>query len=373
MKKLTAILTALIIIFASTFTVSAEDSQQYFEYDYSELYGSLSEDVKQRLIDIGADSADAFSLSELSFDSVINEIGSIASESAQPPLGGLISIIALLLICSMLSAYKSSLSPEIGTTLNTASALCITCAVLSPAIGTISSACDIIINASDLMLAFVPIAGALMVSSAQPFGSAAYCASVIAAGQGVARISEHIVLPFLNMFLGLSISGGISPDINLRGFTSMISKAFKWILAFSMTVFTSVLGIKQFVTNSLDNVSGRTVRFALSSFVPVVGSALSEAYRTVSGSVSVLKSGLGVFVIIAVAVTFLPILIQCFLWVLALGTGKAAAEVMGLSQSAVLLEGIGSVFSVIIAVLLCVMTVYIISAAMIFTIGSGAV
>ena len=174
------------------------------------------------------------------------------------------------------------------------------------------------------------------------------------------------------MFLGLSISGGLSPEINISGFTSFVSKVFKWILVFVMTVFTSVLGIKQVVTSSLDNVSGRTVRFALSSFVPVVGSALSEAYRTVSGSIALLKSGLGVFVIIAVGLTFLPIIIKCLLWSLALKTGKAEAEVLGLCQSAVLLEGISSVFSVIIAILLCVAAVYIISAAMIFLIG-GAV
>ena len=219
----------------------------------------------------------------------------------------------------------------------------------------------------------MPIAGTLMVTSGQAFGSAAYCASVIAAGQGVAQTAQKIIVPFLNMFLGISISGGLSPGINLNGFTSFISKAFKWILAFVMTVFTSVLGIKQVLAGSLDNVSGRTVRFALSSFVPVVGSALSEAYRTVSGSVSLLKSGLGVFVVIAVGVTFLPIIINCLLWSLSLKTGKAAAEVMGLNQSAVLLDGIGSVFSVLIAVLLSIAAVFIISAAMVFLIGGGGV
>ncbi len=368
MKKLLTIITIIPIILLSVTTVRAEET----EYDFSEVYDSLSDEVRERMLDIGADSVDPASLSRLSFDSVMAEIESMAAENAASPLGGLVSIIAVLLICSMLSAYKSSLSPEIGTTLNTASALCICCAVLAPAIGTVNSACEIITNAANLMLAFVPIAGTLMTASGQPFGSAAYCASVIAAGQGVAQVSEKLIIPFLNMFLGLSVSAGLSPEINLSGFTSFISKTFKWLLAFVMTVFTSVLGIKQVVTSSLDNVSGRTVRFALSSFVPVVGSALSEAYRTVSGSVSMLKSGLGVFVIIAVALTFLPIVIRCALWSLALKTGRATAEVTGLPQCAVLLDGVGSVFSVIIAVLLCIASVCIISAAMIFMIGGAA-
>lgn len=357
-----------VLLLLSALTVNAEE----YEYDFSGIYDSLSDEAKQHLLNIGADSADASALSNISFDSILGDIESIASENSRQPLSGLVSIIAMLLICSLLSAYKSSLSGEIGSTLNTAAALCICCSVLSPVITAINSACDIIVNASRLMLAFVPVAGTLMAASGQPFGSAAYCASVIAAGQGVAQTSEKIIVPFLNMFLGLTISGGLSNGVNLSGFTAFISKTFKWILAFVMTLFTTVLGIKQVVTNSIDNVSGRTVRFALSSFVPVVGSALSEAYRTVSGSVSLLKSGLGVFVIIALGVTFLPIIINCLLWSLTLKTGKAAAEVMGLNQSAVLLDGISSVFSVLIAVLLCIMTVYIISSAMVFMMGGAS-
>lgn len=371
MKKLASILIVfLVLLCVSAFAVSAEEE---YEYDFSSVFESLSDEAREHLLGIGADGADANTLSNISFDSVMGELGSIASENARAPLSALISVVSLLLICSMLSVYRSSLSPEIGATLNTASALCVCCAVLAPAISVIGSACEIIGNATDLMLAFVPVAGTLMVASGQPFGSAAYCASVIAAGQGVAQISDKVVLPFMNMFLGICVSGGISPDINLRGFTSLISRTFKWILAFVMTVFTSVLGIKQALTGSLDNASTRTVRFALSSFVPVVGSALSEAYRTVSGSVSLLKTGLGVFVILAVALTFMPIIIKCLLWSLTLWVGRATAEVMGLSQSAALLEGIGSVFSVLIAILLCVMTVYIISAAMVFLIGGGGV
>ena len=368
MKKFLTIITVLIALLnISALTVSAEE----YEYDFSEVYGSLSDEAREHMLSIGADSADANALSNLSFDNIMSEIEGVAADSSKSPLSGLISIIALLLICSMLSAYKSSLSPQIGV--NTASALCICCSVLPPSIGAVNTACDVIVNASNLLLAFVPIAGTLMVTSGQAFGSAAYCASVIAAGQGVAQTAQKIIVPFLNMFLGISISGGLSPGININGFTSFISKAFKWILAFVMTIFTSVLGIKQVLAGSLDNVSGRTVRFALSSFVPVVGSALSEAYRTVSGSVSLLKSGLGVFVIIAVGVIFLPIIINCLLWSLSLKTGKAAAEVMGLNQSAVLLDGIGSVFSVLIAVLLCIAAVFIISAAMVFLIGGGGV
>jgi stage III sporulation protein AE len=195
---------------------------------------------------------------------------------------------------------------------------------------------------------------------------------MIAAGQGVSRVCADLILPFMNVFLGVSITSGISNEVRLNSFLSLISKTVKWLLAFVMTVFTAVLSMRQIAAGAVDSVASRTAKFALSSFVPMVGSALAEAYRSVQGSVSVLKSGLGIFVIAALAVTFLPLILRAFLWLVCLSIGKTFAVMLGISQCAGLLEAIGAVFSAIIAVLFCVMTVFIISAAAAFTIGGGA-
>lgn len=369
MKKFIAILTAFIILTSlSVFSAAAES----YEYDMSGVYNSLSDEARQRMIDIGAESADANTLSSISFDGIMNEIAEITAESAQSPLKGLISIIAVLLICSMLTAYKSTLSNDIGTALNIVSALCICSAVAVPAAELISTAGDVIVNSSNLMLAYIPIMALLLTASGNLIGSSAYYTSILAAGEGVLQLVSRVIVPFLNMLLGLSIAGGVSPDINLGGFTSMLSRASKWMLTFSMAVFTAVLGIRQVVTNSLDSVSGRAAKFAISSFVPVVGNALSEAFRTVQGSISVLKSGVGVFVILALAVSFLPTIINVVLWNFTMWIGNSTAEVLNLGQTAKLLKGISDVFSTLIAVLLCVMTIYIISTALVFTMGGSA-
>lgn len=368
MKKLLITLFAFIMLTSlSVFTAVAES----VDYDMSGVYNSLSDDARQRMIDIGADSADANTLSSISFESIMNEIAQIASESANSPLKGLISIIAMMLICSMLTTYKSTLSNDIGTALNIVSSLCICSAVAVPAASLISSAGDVIINASNLMLAYIPVVALLLTASGSIVGSSSYYISMLAAGEGVMQLSSRIIVPFLNMILGLSIAGGVSPNINLGGFTSTISKISKWLLGFAMAVFSAVITVKQVISNSLDSVSGRAAKFAVRSFVPVVGTALSEALRTVQGSISVLKSGVGVFVIFALAITFLPTIISVLLWNFTLWIGNSTAEVLNLNQTAKLLKGISDVFSTLIAVLLCVMTIYIISTALVFTMGGS--
>jgi stage III sporulation protein AE len=139
-----------------------------------------------------------------------------------------------------------------------------------------------------------------------------------------------------------------------------------------MTIFTAVLTIKQLITTSLDDVSTRAVRFTLNSFIPIVGSALSDAYKTVQGSIGLLKSGVGVFVILSVAVVFLPVILQSLMWIITLWLGKSVAEVLSLSQPAKLIEAVATVFSTLLAILLCIMSIYIISTAIVLIAGRSA-
>ena len=367
MKKL-LILTLLFLALFGSLTVHAAET----EYDLSGVYDSLSEDAKRHLLSIGADSAQPDSLSALSFDGMMKEIASMAQENIRSPLRGLISVTAMLLLCSMLTAYRGSLSADTGTALELVLSLCLSAAVALPASAVITSIGEVITRSSQLMLAYVPVMALLLTASGSLSSSAAYYAAVVGAGEGVVQLSSGVVLPFLRMLLGMSIASGVSGGVDLSGFTASVSKAAKWLLAFVMAVFTAVLGLKQVVAGSLDSVTGKAARFAVSSFVPVVGAALSEALRTLQSSLGVLKSGIGVFVILALAVTFLPAVLRVLLWLLTLWAGKAMAEALNLSRGAGLLNGISDVFSVMLAVLLSVGAAFIIAAAAVFSIGGAS-
>ena len=374
MKKIiTIFIISISLIIISTVAVNAEENadESSFLYDLSGIYNSLSDEAKQSLEDIGAASADPNTLSEISFNSIVAEILDLAGENVSSPLKGLISITALLLLSSILSAYKSTLNSDISTALNITTTLCITCAVAVPAISVINNTASVISTASNLMIAYIPIMVVIMATSGHAVSGASYYSMMLAAGEGVGQLSSKVIVPLLNMFLGLSITSSVSPDINLSGFINMFSKAIKWILGFGMTIFTAVLALKQLITSSLDDVSTRAVRFTLNSFIPIVGSALSDAYKTVLGSVGLLKSGVGVFVILSVAVVFLPVILQSIMWIFTLWIGKSTAEVLGLPQPAKLLEAINVVFSTMLAILLCIMSIYIISTAIVLIAGKG--
>lgn len=382
LKKLTAILAVIFLICLSQISVYAVETGDNNTtatndinniYDTSALYNSLSDEVKQSLENIGINGIDSEQISQVSFSEIINEIIKLAGENSSAPLKALVSLTALLLICSLLSTYQNTLSSEISSSLGIAAVLCATCTAALSAIGVISDMSGVVKTASGFMLAFVPVMVMIMSSTGHAVSGASYYAMMIGAGEGVGQLCSKVIVPFLNMFLGVSVTASVCPDTKLSGVSSLISKAVKWLLGFAMTVFTAVLSFKQLITTSVDDVSTRAVRFTLNSFIPIVGSALSDAYKTVQGSVNLLKSGLGIFVIISIAFVFLPIILKSLLWIFTLSASKMIAEVLGLEQVKCLLENIGTVLSTLLSIVLCIMSVYIISTALVLLMGGGGV
>ena len=310
-------------------------------YDYSGVYNSLSDEAAQALEGLGITSADASALSNLSLDGVAQTLTKMAGDGFAAPLRSLITVMAVLILCAMLSAYRDSLSGENSETVQTVASLCLSGAVAVPAAAFISSAGSIIAHCANLFLAYIPLMAVMMAASGRALSSAGYQALTIGAGQGVARVCSDVLLPLMNIFLGIAVTSGITPQARLQGFLSLITKVTGWLLGFAMAVFTFVLSLRQTTAGALDSLATRTAKFALSSFL-------------------------------ALALTFLPLLLQGLGWSLCLSAGKAFAEVMGITDCARLLEGLRMVFSTLLAVLLCVLAVFIIATAAAFTIGGEA-
>lgn len=380
MKKFLSLIFVAVFIFAISIinvqavenTTPTESLEIISNTDKENLYNSLSEEAKNSLSNLGITSIDPNQINNLSFDKLISQVVSTFANQSATPMKALISVIAVMLLSSVLSGLKNTLSnSKMQQTIDIVSTLCITTALVMPVSQTILQATNVIITASNFMLAYIPIMLVIMVSSGHAVSGGAYYSMMVMAGQGVSQIASKIITPMLNAFLGISIASSISANVNLSGITAFISKIIKWLLGFTMTMFTALLTFRQIITTSMDNVSTRAVRFTLNSLIPVVGSALSDAYRTIQSSVNLIKSGLGVFVIISIAIVFLPIIAQCLMWQFSIGISKMTGEVLNLTQPCKVLEAVSTVVTTLMAIIFCIMAVFIISTAVILLMGGA--
>lgn len=374
MKRFFSLIIVLIIfLFASAICVKAETTE-----DLSRASGaytldeSLPRDVRKSLGDMGLNSKDFSGLSDLTFSSVIRSVLSSVSSEAGEVLPSVTTLLAILIAYSMFSGVFSTVTnTALSTVLSIITALCISLVILLPVTDVIKSAQTTIKISSDFMLAFVPVMTAILISCGQSVTASGYCTMMIVAAEVVSQLFAKFIAPLLSSFLALGVSVSVAPDIKLGGIVNFISKTLKWIMSFAFTLFTALLTFKSIYSSSVDNISSRAVRYTVSSFVPVVGGALSEAYRTLHGSVGVLKSGVGVFVIIAIVMVFLPVITRILLWLLTLNLCKCFTETTDLHAPRLLLASVSNVISLLLSVILCIMTLFIITTALIITIGGG--
>ncbi len=385
MKKLFLFASVFIIALSfSVFSANAEETEStestkldsyeiISDEDRQGLFDSLSDEAKKSLSNLGIESINPDFIDNLTFDKIISEIISNAANVSKNPLKSMLSVISIMLLSSMLSGLKNSLNNrKMQQVIDVVSTLCITSALVLPVSNVIINTTNTVLTSSNFMLAYIPIMLVVLVSSGKAVSGSAYYSMMVMAGQAVSQVASKVIAPLLNSFLGISIAASISPNINLSGITNYIGKIIKWLLGFIMTMFTALLSFRQIITTSVDNVSTRAVRFTLTSLVPVVGSALSDAYKTIQSSVNLIKSGLGVFVIIAIFIVFLPIILECLIWVLTIGITKSVGEVLNLSQPCKVLEAVTTVITTLLAIIFCIMAVFIISTAIVLLMGGAS-
>lgn len=338
----------------------------------NELLDELPEDTKSNLSMLNIDSPQWSKLNELSFMQIITLVLKVVGEESVGVLGAIGKIIALMLLCALIDSFKTTLGERpLSGIISAVSTICICAVLVVPIINTIESTAKIISIVSGFMLAYVPVMAGIIISSGQPITGASYYTMMMGAGQVVNQVSTNFLVPMLNVFLGLSISSGISTKINMKGLCDAVYKVIKWVLGFVVSIFTTILTLQNVLSGSADGTTIKAAKFALSNFVPVVGGALGDAFQTVQGCVKLLKSGVGVFAVIACAALFLPSLLECVLWNIAITLAAAVGDIFNLSQPAALLRSCGKVISTMTAIVLSCMTVFIISTTIIIAIGGS--
>ena len=126
-------------------------------------------------------------------------------------------------------------------------------------------------------------------------------------------------------------------------------------------VFVAVLSIKTAVSARADAIGLRSIRFAINSVVPVIGGAIAEGLLSIQSYSSLIRSSVGVVGIIAVALVFLPAIIQVALWRFFLSVSGIVSDVFGDSSVTMILKAFCDAMLIMNVILILSMVTTIIS------------
>ena len=379
--KITAVIGCIVIvIMCFSVSVCAKHNgstddvykKQLESIDSQGMLSAMPEQARESLSNIGISSADIDNLTSLDTKSIFEEIISLSGKSSKAPLNSFAICIGIMLLCTVTEGFRFGLAEKrLLTVQNAVGAVCVCTAVIMPLGSLIYKTSEIINGAAGFMLLYVPVLAGLLLTSGRETTAAAYYGSMMTFGNFVSAVSSKIVIPLMNVFLALSLTSAVSPKLSFGSLCGSLYKTAKQVLVFVMSVFVTVTSIQTIVTSSMDNVSKHTIRFALGSFVPVVGNVVGEAITTFNGSLDMLRAGAGVFVIIASGLIVLPVLLECTIWRMALYVLDSSAEILGLSQMRGVFKALSGAAGLLTAVIICILMVFIITTVVILVAGRG--
>lgn len=372
MKRILIIAAALLLMLSTSLRADAAEAE-LFSKEADQLENSLPEELRREMQKLGADSIEGIASDGPALDTALGYLSDLIADSASGPLSVMIVLLSVIVLSAVAEGYVTSLRyTDMKDIMGVAVGVFIAAVIAAPVAELAGGTVSVMSGVSKIMLIYIPIMAGVMAFSGHVIASSGYYAAVIGVSHLIAWLSSHILLPMLNLFLSLAVSSGICSGLHLNSLTELLSKWAKWLLAFAMSLFTAVIGLNGALSGAADSLSGRAARFTLSSLIPIIGSAISEAYNTIQGSLGLLRSGMGVFVIIAVILSFLPLLIRTMLWSLVIQVIRMSGEALGAVSSTKILNAFSSFLSMLTALIICAAVVFVISSAAMMRVGGAS-
>lgn len=383
MKKILMFLLCLLLLCMPVSAVSGSDAsgestlQEQFEEQLEasgadELIENAPEQVKESLYDLGLDTISFQKILSLSPKEFIPYFIDQVQTVIARPVKLLAIVVGIIVLCALMNALKQSMAKDkLKEVFQVVSILCICAAVITPVIDCISKTGKTIFDCSNFLISFVPVLSGVMTAGGQIVTATSYQVFLFWAAELVSVIVSRTLVPFLGIYLAIAITSSMNAEFRLDKIADSLKSFICWSLGGLLTVFVGILSIQGIVASSADTVSLKATKFLISSVVPVVGGALSDALGSVQSCVKLLKTSVGAYGIIIAVMTFLPLLIESISWLLVTKISQVVAEFLGVGGVTPVLKATSSVLGIILAIILCFMMLIIITTTIMMMLGTG--
>lgn len=367
MKRLLKILFILFVI-SAIFRPSlcyADELTDYnnklSDYDLSS-FDLLDEETKKLLEELEIDDFDYSNISDISFEEVINYLFTSVSTKITEPLKTCTILICFIILSALMKSFDLKIAGNNSSDMYvTVSNTVIAIFLVNQLYGTINLACSTIKLCSDFTYAFFPAFCIICASSGLAATSFSVNASLLLLSQALNFLSSDLFVPVTNCFMGISICSSLRKDLNLSSVVSALKNVITKSISTLCAMFVSILSFKTAVASRADALGLRSVRFAINSIVPVIGSSISEGLLSIQSYSSLIKTGVGVVGIIAICAIFLPAIISTAIWRISLTGASICSKIFFDSEASGVIDAFNSVLLIINVLLILSMVTTVIS------------
>lgn len=187
----------------------------------------------------------------------------------------------------------------------------------------------------------------------------------------IGNIINMIVIPIILVSTALAIISKISERVQLDKLSKFFNSSIVWLLGIILTIFVGVASVEGSLSSTVDGITAKTTKAAVSNFIPVVGKILGDAVETVIGCGAILKNAVGIIgVIVIIGICITPIIklaILMGLYYLCAAVCQPIAD----EKIIKLLEQMGDTFKILFAILCSISVMLVIGVTLVVKISNS--
>ena len=289
---------------------------------------------------------------EINNSNILTKILSLFGKEFMSALGAIAGILAIIIIHSILKSVSDGLENDnISKLIYYVQYILIITIIMSNFSDIVKIVQDTSNNLVGFMNILVPLLMTLMIYTGSITTTTILEPITLFLINFIGNIIQTILIPLVLVVVSLIIISKISDKVQIGKIAKFLKSGIVWFLGIILTVFVAVVSLEGTLSSSVDGITAKTTKAVVSSAVPVVGKILGDAVDTVLGCGIILKNAVGfVGVIIVVGICIVPIL-KLTILTIAYKILAAITETIADGKIVDLLEKIGDVFKIFLAIL----------------------
>lgn len=227
---------------------------------------------------------------------------------------------------------------------------------------------DAITNITNFMNLLVPILISLMLTTGSIVSSGIAETALLFAINIMGNLINNLIMPLILVATTLSIVSNFSDKVHVDRLSKFIKSAVIWILGIILTIFVCLLSIEGTLSQSVDGLTSKTAKAAVSSFIPVVGKVIGDSVDTVIGCANILKNAVGAIGLIVIfGIIAIPIIKVTIMWAL-IKILSALCEIIADEKIVKLFDAIGDSYKTLFGILISVSVMFIVGITLVLRI-----
>lgn len=187
----------------------------------------------------------------------------------------------------------------------------------------------------------------------------------------IGNFISDFILPLVIIGTTLSIVSKISNKVKIDKLAKFMKSAGVWILGVIMTLFVTILSLEGSITETVDGVTAKTAKAAVSTVIPVVGKILGDATDAVIGCAGILKNAVGFVGIIVIGGICISPIIKLSLLSFTYYIASCVCQPIADEKVIGLLDSIGDTFKILLGIIFCIAVMLIIGLTIVMKVSNG--